>query len=141
MRNGRQCHRGRCGHGERARERVESRRLEVHPVMARRLPDTPAGPRTRPRPQLAPSGLAAQVDAVTARWAVDGAHGEQTLARMTETTRRFAARLQALGVFSFADVTPLQARGFVTAVTSSGTPPEVATQHARRTAVRTLYRT
>ena len=109
--------------------------------MARRLPDTPAGPRTRPQPRLTPPGLVTELDAVTARWAVDGAHSEQTLARMTETARRFAARLQAVGASSFAEVTPLQARGFVTAVTGSGTAPEVATQHARRTAVRTLYRT
>jgi len=75
------------------------------------------------------------------RWVTDGAHSQQTLARMSETVSRFTTRLAAADVPSFSAVTPGQARGFVTAVTVAGTAPEVATQHARRTAVRTLYRT
>jgi integrase len=93
----------------------------------------PAGP--------SPLSLSDAVGAVLTRWAADGAHSEQTLARMGETVRRFAARLRAQDVPSFSTVTAGQARGFVLARTRAGEPPEVATQHARRTAVRTLYRT
>jgi integrase/recombinase XerC len=86
-------------------------------------------------------GLARELSSVTTRWLADGAHTEQTLVRMSETVHRFAARLQAAGVGSFAAVTPDTARGFVTALTGDGRTPELATMHARRTALRTLYRT
>lgn len=78
---------------------------------------------------------------MTRRWRDDGAHSEQTLARMSETAYRFASRLDASGVTAFADVPPRAAGAFVTARTGSGAVAELTTQHARRTAVRTLYRT
>ena len=117
--------------------------------MARRMTDvynsathTPAA---APSPVLVPSSrpedLLAVQQRVVAAWADAGAHSEQTLARMGETTRRFARRLQAQGVASFSDVSPGHARGFVHAPVAGGTAPEIATQHARRTAIRTLYRT
>ena len=111
--------------------------------MARRLPDSGHTPRHRaPRSSArGPLGLAAELEAVKDRWAADGAHTEQTLLRMMETTHRFTARLTALGVPSFASVQPSAAHAFVTAMTGEGRPPELATQHARRTALRTLYRT
>lgn len=111
--------------------------------MARRLPptqdsDVVALTRIVQRPRL---GLDQELTMVAGRWLADGAHTEQTLARMSETVHRFAARLQAAGVGSFAAVTPDTARGFVTARTGEGKRPELATMHARRTALRTLYRT
>lgn len=59
---------------------------------------------------------------------------------MTETVTRYASRLASEGVTSFADATPRQAAGFVRAPLSDGSAPEVHTQHARRTALRVLYR-
>jgi integrase/recombinase XerC len=117
--------------------------------MARRLTDvynsathTPSTWSTSPSPLS--SGSEDLVDVqrrVVAAWAAAGAHSEQTLARMGETTHRFARRLQAQGVASFSDVSPGHARGFIHAPVAGGTAPEIATQHARRTAIRTLYRT
>lgn len=111
--------------------------------MARRLPHIPplevvALTTNAHRPG---EGLAQELAAVTARWLADGAHTDQTAARMGETVHRFSARLQASGVNSFSAVTPEAARGFVTARTGDGRTPELATMHARRTALRTLYRT
>ncbi|WP_345502992.1 tyrosine-type recombinase/integrase [Pedococcus ginsenosidimutans] len=60
---------------------------------------------------------------------------------MTETAQRFAGRLTAIGIGAFADVRPETAQAFVSARTIKGRPPELATRHARRTALRTLYRT
>ncbi len=74
-------------------------------------------------------------------WAAGNVHSAQTLARMSETVTRFTRRLQATGVGSFAEVDPAHACGFITAAVAGGAPPQVATQHARRTAIRTLYRT
>jgi integrase len=89
-----------------------------------------------------PSAMAEEVLAVRASWATTGAHSAQSLARMTETVNRFASRLGAVGIDSFIDVTACEATGFITApVAATGAQAEVATQHARRTAVRTLYRT
>ena len=76
-----------------------------------------------------------------AAWQAAGTHTPQTSARMGETVGRFARRLAAVGVPSFAGVEPHHARRFITAPVGSGHAPQVATQHARRTAVRTLYRT
>ena len=70
-----------------------------------------------------------------------GAHSEQTLLRMTETVHRFRQRLAATTCRSFAEVRPADVVGFVDAPTRHGALPELATRHARRTAVRTLYRT
>jgi hypothetical protein len=82
-----------------------------------------------------------QVTAVRAASAAAGAHSAQSLARMSETMDRFAARLLASGITTFVDVDASAARGFITAPVSEGRPAEVAAQHARRTAVRTLFRT
>ena len=111
--------------------------------MARRLPHT-QGPDVMVVAKIVeqPSmGLDQELTMVAGRWLVDGAHSEQTLARMSETVHRFAARLRAAGVGSFPAVTPDVARGFITALTGDGKRPELATMHARRTALRTLYRT
>lgn len=79
--------------------------------------------------------------AIAARWwDRERTHSEQSLVRMTETVTRFAGRLAAQGVGSFTQATPALAAGFVLAPVADGSLPEVNTQHARRTAVRVLYR-
>jgi integrase/recombinase XerC len=82
-----------------------------------------------------------ELDAVMLIWQVSDLHSEQTYLRMTETVNRFSARLAAQGISTFTTVTPEQAAGFVLAPLADGRTPEVHTQHARRTAVRTLYKT
>jgi len=89
----------------------------------------------------APVPFSTALDDVFAHWVAGGQHTEQTLARMTETVLRFQRRLAATGRLIVADVQPADVRGFVLAQTRYGTDPEVPTQHARRTAVRTLFRT
>ena len=75
------------------------------------------------------------------RWSASGDFTEQTLARSTETVNRFFRRLSAQGVTRVEDVTLEHCRGFVTAPTIEGRPPELTTQHARRTALRMMFRT
>ena len=106
--------------------------------MARRLPsplDVVSGL------TVGPSSILGELEEVLLRWWLDAAHSDQTLARMGETVQRFGAWLKGAGVTSFAAVSPAQARGFVLAPTPGGRLPEAHTQHARRTAVRMLYRT
>jgi site-specific recombinase XerD len=110
--------------------------------MPRRLNDlaTKRNPaRTATRRREVPLGEAAA--RVFTRWQTSGTHTEQTLARMSETIRRFTFRLDAEGYTTLASVTPAAARAFVDAATRAGQPPELATRHARRTALRTFYRT
>lgn len=111
--------------------------------MVRRLPDRPIEPRAlESRSARAHRlGLDAEVSEVLARWRLDAAHSEQTLLRTAETVGRFCSRVTRLGVVSFADVTPGQARDFILAPTRYGSPPSLATRHARRMALRTLYKT
>lgn len=115
--------------------------------MARRLPDGP-GIAAPGRAVLAASAgqhlcrndRQSELDLVLRAWVTDGAHSEQTLLRMSETVRRFSARLDALGVGCFCAVTPNVAAEFCTAPTRTGTPAELPTQHGRRTALRMLFR-
>ena len=107
--------------------------------MARRLPLPPDVARTTSTQHG--WALEQELDEVLIRWFLDATLSEQTLTRMSETVQRFARRLAATGVGSFTDVTPAQARGFVMAPLPDGYGPEVHTKHARRTAVRVLYRT
>lgn len=93
-----------------------------------------------PNPDSAQEPLAESLTRVFRYWKTAGLHTEQTLSRMTETVTRFADRLTATGVLSFVAVTPVDAAQFVTARTRTNGEPELATRHARRTAIRTLYR-
>lgn len=85
--------------------------------------------------------LETQVRQVLAVWATSCEHSEQTRIRMSETIQRFGAWAAACGVGSLSVVSEGDARGFITAPTRHAAEPELATQHARRTALRTLYRT
>ncbi len=104
--------------------------------MARRITST-TPPRVAKRPV---GGFAEELAAATSWWARERTHSEQSLVRMTETVARFASRLTAEGVTSFGGATPALAAGFVLAPLPDGSAPEVHTQHARRTALRVLYR-
>jgi len=85
--------------------------------------------------------LTEELDWVLLRWELSSTHSPQTLVRMTETVQRFTTRLARTGVRSFTAVTPAHAADFVLAPLTGGQPPEVHTQHARRTSLRVLYRT
>ena len=81
------------------------------------------------------------VDRDLPKWRKEGAHADQTMVRMSETAWRFVRRLEGVGVCSFADVTPDEVHAFVRAPLSNGQLPMIHTQHARRTAVRVVFRT
>ena len=87
------------------------------------------------------TGLDAQVAAAIGAWRASGDFTEQTLLRSEETARRFARRLQAQGIKDAAAITPSHCQGFVDALTHDGKTPELATRHARRVALRMLFRT
>lgn len=80
------------------------------------------------------------VDRVVAQWRGSGDFTEQTLLRCEETLMRFQSRLDAQGVHRLVDAGPRHCSGFVHAPTRHGRPPELATQHARRTALRMAFR-
>jgi integrase/recombinase XerC len=69
-----------------------------------------------------------------------GDFAEQTVDRVAETLTRFTRRLRALGITTVTEVGQAECRQFVLAPTSGGRPPEVHTLHARRTALRMLFR-
>lgn len=77
---------------------------------------------------------------VLALWQSSDAVAEQTRLRAAETLARFAQRLRADGTGSFADATPAQCAGFCFARTRDGRDPQLATKHARRVALHSLYR-
>lgn len=99
-----------------------------------------ATPPGTPGPGQGPT-LAEQVEAALSAWETGGEFSEQTLLRTTETVQRFAKRLVASGVHRAEDVTTNDCSGFIDAFTRHGTPPELTTRHARRVAVRMLFRT
>lgn len=111
--------------------------------MARRISPLALPSTTAPARPGVPraAGLRAETAAVRTAWSEECTFTEQTLTRTAETIERFARRLHAEGVRSFVAVTPAQAEGFIRASGRGAGPPCVATMHARRTAVRVLYRT
>lgn len=86
-------------------------------------------------------GVENQVAAAIAAWRASGEFTEQTLLRNEELVTRFARRLRAQGVAGVALISPEHCRGFIDAVTREGKSPELTTRHARRVAVRMLFRT
>jgi integrase/recombinase XerC len=96
---------------------------------------------TSGRGTLAALPLAGQVEAVRARWVASGDFSAQTLARACEIADRFAHRVTAQGLTTFADVGAAHCQGFIDAPTTAGASPELTTRHARRTALRMLFRT
>lgn len=94
---------------------------------------------TRQKP-TGTDGFDAQLSAVSALWESSEAVAEQTRLRAAETLARFAQRLRADGTRSFADATAAQCAGFCLARTRDGRDPQLATKHARRVALHSLYR-
>ena len=101
---------------------------------------SPAAADAQP-PAESGAGMSAIVTAAIGRWAASGEFTEQTLSRCGETVARFARRLDAQGVEGPEEVTVEHCRGFVDATTTKGQAPELTTRHARRTALRMLFRT
>lgn len=101
---------------------------------------TPGEASVEPLPG-AGEAISETVAAAVGRWAASGEFTEQTLARCGETVTRFARRVEAQGVTRPAEITLEHCRGFVEATTTKGQAPELTTRHARRTALRMLFRT
>jgi integrase len=89
-----------------------------------------------------PSGddLDALLEAVLAQWSAGGDFTDQTLQRCGETVARFLRRQRALGVHEPTFFTVQHCRDFLGAVGVNGCPAELNTMHARRTALRMLFR-
>lgn len=79
-------------------------------------------------------------EVVIALWSESGAFTEQTLLRSGETVSRFTARLRAQSVDYASAITAGHCDGFIHARGRNGLPPELATMHARRTALRMMFR-
>lgn len=89
----------------------------------------------------ADASMSAVVEEVRRRWASDNEFTAATLAKCGETIARFARRLAQQGVTTPAEITTAHAQGFIEAPTRTGQPPELTTRHARRTALRMMFRT
>lgn len=103
--------------------------------------DPQRSPSPPPAPETGPMAMPDLAEKVVDRWATSGEFTDQTLARCGETVTRFARRLEVQGVATPTEITAEHCRGFVDAATVKGRPPELTTRHARRTALRMLFRT
>jgi integrase/recombinase XerC len=81
------------------------------------------------------------LDRVREEWEKSGDFTIQTLDRAGETMARFAGRQKALGCPLLGEVNAEGCRMFVDSHTVAGGAPELTTRHARRTALRMLFRT
>jgi integrase/recombinase XerC len=106
---------------------------------------TPSTPDTGHDPDvttvITDGGMVALVAAVRRRWASEEAFTPATLDKCGDAVARFARRLHSQGVQDPAGITAAHCQGFVDASTVKGRPPELTTRHARRTALRMLFRT
>lgn len=91
-------------------------------------------------PMIAPVEVRWAVDAVEQLWVKQSALSDQSVERMMQALSRFALRVASQGVTMLADVKSEHVRTFVYAVLPDGQRPEIATLHARRTALRAFYR-
>lgn len=108
--------------------------------MARRITSQAgADPALRPEEQTL-ERLQQELQQAVEYWKSSGAHSEQTLARMSETAGRFTRLLDVRGIPRFEAVDSEDARRFLDARLPGGALPELATRHARRVALRALYR-
>lgn len=74
-------------------------------------------------------------------WRTDAVLAPQSGARLEEIGGRFVTRLERSGRYHWEEVNAQDCASFVTARTRSGTAPSAATQHLRRSTVRTIFRT
>ena len=77
---------------------------------------------------------------VLSAWLIEPNTAEVTFGRLAELAVRYASRLEATGVASFATATVSDAAAFVHAPTRRGAAPAVHTMHLRRTVLRSIYR-
>lgn len=91
-------------------------------------------------PAIAPIEVGAAIDAVKQLWLQQSALSDQSVERMGETLSRFASRVASQSVTMLAEVDSEHVHTFVYAVLPDGQQPEIATLHARRTALRAFYR-
>lgn len=109
--------------------------------------DTPADSAVRGRPAEGRERVGAPCppedlhEVITRAWGASGDFTSQTLDRCSETLLRFLRRQVALGVADPQAWTPGHCSDFVHAHGANGRPPEISTMHARRTALRMLFRT
>lgn len=107
--------------------------------MARRIA---AGPHRRAGGAAAAGpALAEGWSSVLASWRSDQVLAPQSGARLEEIGGRFVARLHQSGRRTWDEVSGGDCAAFVAARTRSGTAPSPATQHLRRSTVRTIFRT
>lgn len=92
------------------------------------------------KPNADGQDLATLVASVRRRWADDDGFSVATLDKCGDMVGRFARRLTAQGVTRPGDISLEHCRGFVMARAASGQKPEVTTQHARRSALRMLFK-
>lgn len=92
------------------------------------------------RPICAPIEVVPAIDAVQQLWLEQSALSHQSVERMGQSLSRFAMRVASQNVTLLAQVNVEHVRGFVHAVLPDGGQPEIATLHARRTALRAFYR-
>lgn len=93
------------------------------------------------RPSGSNPGIEQLVAVVRRRWAAEEEFSPATLDKCGQTIERFGRRLEHQGITAPEQITVDHVAGFVKAAMSSGRPPELTTQHARRTAVRMFFRT
>lgn len=86
-------------------------------------------------------GLSDAFELVRDAWEGDDAFSPQTRLRTIETVARFTARASAQGVTDLHGLDAATCREFVFAFGRDGRAPELATQHSRRTILRTYFRT
>ena len=98
---------------------------------------TPTHPTAAAWQAAATRGPVAQAGVVATALAADPAYADTTVERLATILAGFAARQQALGRTSLADLQPDDVAAFVHARTRRGDLPSPATSHLRRTAVRT----
>jgi integrase/recombinase XerC len=85
--------------------------------------------------------LLERIDQVKVAWVASGEFSPQTLARAGEMADRFARRIHRQGLTDLTQVTAFHCQGFIDAATTAGPAPELTTRHARRTALRMIFRT
>lgn len=91
-------------------------------------------------PTIAPIEVGQAIEAVQQLWLEQSALSDQSVERMIQTLSRFASRMRSENVKMLAEVDSEHLRAFVHAVLPDGRQPEIATLHARRTALRAFYR-
>lgn len=111
------------------------------PADAEQLAGEPIDPADLAAEMAAAVGPREECRVVLWAWRHDLDLAPLSAARLAELAVRYAFRLEATGVASFAAGGPSDAAAFVRAPVRRGGVPSVHTMHLRRTTLRTVYRT